>query len=210
MKEKILKNKKVFIAIFIVLIVAILITFVKYNKSLEFKAGTRIEVYLPNGYEKEDIEQICKESFSNKFIIQDIEKLNQVVSIKIENYSEDELNNLKSKMIEKYEIEEDELTVYEIKVPGTRIRSVINQYTIPALITILISTIYIGIRNIKNKGTFKKMLELILDLVIVIGAVFGIIIMARIPFSIYTMPIVFTIYLIALIIIVYKISTSEE
>ncbi len=203
-----MKNKKI-IAILVVLIilVGIIMVFTKgFNKDISYQKATRIEVNIPKGYEKDDIKQIAEETFGNKNIqVQDIEKTNQVVSLRIKDYTEDELNNFKTKISEKYGIEQDKLTVEEIKIPGTRMLTLVTPYMFSLGLATVLSIIYIGLRNIK-KEPLKKVLKVILGLIAALGVYFSIIAIARIPVNEYTMPIALTVYVAALLIIVGKIN----
>ena len=203
-----MKNKKT-IAILVVLIIlaGIIMVFTKgFNKDISYQKATRIEVNIPKGYEKDDIKQIAEETFGNKNIqVQDIEKTNQVVSLRIKDYTEDELNNFKTKISEKYSIEQDKLTVEEIKIPGTRMLTLVTPYMFSLGLATVLSIIYIGLRNIK-KEPLKKVLKVILGLIAALGVYFSIIAIARIPVNEYTMPIALTVYVAALLIIVGKIN----
>ena len=203
-----MKNKKI-IAILVVLIIlaGIIMVFTKgFNKDISYQKATRIEVNIPKGYEKDDIKQIAEETFGNKNIqVQDIEKTNQVVSLRIKDYTEDELNNFKTKISEKYGIEQDKLTVEEIKIPGTRMLTLVTPYMFSLGLATVLSIIYIGLRNIK-KEPLKKVLKVILGLIAALGVYFSIIAIARIPVNEYTMPIALTVYVAALLIIVGKIN----
>ena len=203
-----MKNKKT-IAILVVLIIlaGIIMVFTKgFNKDISYQKATRIEVNIPKGYEKDDIKQIAEETFGNKNIqVQDIEKTNQVVSLRIKDYTEDELNNFKTKISEKYGIEQDKLTVEEIKIPGTRMLTLVTPYMFSLGLATVLSIIYIGLRNIK-KEPLKKVLKVILGLIAALGVYFSIIAIARIPVNEYTMPIALTVYVVALLIIVGKIN----
>lgn len=198
-----MKNKKIMIiAVIVVILVGIIMTAtIGFNKSMEYKSGTRIEVSLQSGYDKKDVETIVKECFPNKkYDIQDVEEMNQVVSIKLNEYSEEELDNFKSKICEKYEIEKDNLSLYEIAVPATRIRTIVSPYVWPVTMATVISLLYVGIRNIKENKVIKSIAKVFVTLLIVAGLFFSIIVITRIPFSNYTMPIALMIYLITMII----------
>ena len=67
MKKK--SNKIVLIILILLIISGIIILGVKgFNKSPEYMAGTKIEVYIEKGYNKDDIVNIAKECFTNKDI----------------------------------------------------------------------------------------------------------------------------------------------
>ena len=203
-----MKNKKI-IAILVVLIilVGIIMVFTKgFNKDISYQKATRIEVSIPKGYEKDDIKQIAEEVFSDKNIqMQDIEKTNQVVSVRIKDYTEEELNNFKTIISEKYGIEQDKLTVEEVKIPGTKMLTLVTPYLFSLGLVTVLTIIYICLKNIK-KEPLKKVLKTIFGLIASVGLYFSIIAIARIPVNEYTMPLALTVYVAALLIAVGKLN----
>lgn len=201
----IFKKNKVILIIISVLIIAGMITMVVtgFEKSSQYQAGTRIEVYIPQGYEKQDVINIAKESFSTKKIgFEEVEKLNQVAGIKINEYSQEELKTFKTKISEKYDIDEKELQVYEITIPKTRIRTAVEPYVFPIILVTVLSLIYILFRNLKSENKWKIILKVVATLAIVLGLYFSIILILQLPFADYTMPLALAIYIITLIILV--------
>lgn len=207
--KKITENKKILIiAILIIIVAGIIFLAVKgFNKGIIYDSATRIECYIPSRYEKADIENITNETFSNKNVtVQDIEKLNQMVSIKIKDYSEEELENFKTKISEKYGIDKDKLEIYEIKIPTTRISTIVKPYVLPVSIVTVLSLVYIALRNIKSKEAVKKVIKVALTLVLVAGIYFSILVIAQIPINEYTMPIALMLYVLTLLIEVIKLN----
>ena len=201
----IVKKNKIILLILTVLIIAGLITmFVTgFEKSTQYQAGTRIEVYIPQGYEKQDVINIAKESFSAKKIgFEEVEKLNQVAGIKIKEYSQEELKTFKTKISEKYNIDEKELEVYEITIPATRIRTAVEPYVLPVVLATVLSLIYVLFRNLKSENKWKIILKVVATLAIVLGLYFSLILILQLPFADYTMPLALAIYIITLIILV--------
>jgi len=206
MKKMLIKNK-IILLLSIALIIAGCITLIiaGFEKSIEYKAGTRIEVYIPQGYEKQDIINIANESFADKeFIFQEVEKLNQVASIKIIDYTEEELNNFKSSISKKYDIKEEELEIHEILIPTTKISTVVNEYVFPIILVSVLSLTYLLLRNIKSENKWKFILKIILVLILVLGVYFSLILVLRLPFGIYTMPFALAIYISVLIFLARK------
>ena len=174
-----------------------------FNKSSEYQAGTRIEVYIPQGYEKQDVINIAKESFNGKNItFEKIEKLNQVAGIKVKEYSSEELDVFKTKISEKYNIDKENLQIYEIEIPTTRITTAIEPYVLPVILVTVISLIYVLFRNLKSEQKWKIIIKIVLTLAIVLGVYFSIILICRLPFADYTMPLALAIYIITLLILV--------
>lgn len=202
------KITKLMIAVLTAIILSGIVIVILYgfNKDISYQKSRKIEVNIPKGYEKEDIRQIANEVFSNKNIqVRDIEKTNQVVSIRVKDYTEDELNNLKAKISEKYNIEKDKLSVFEVEVPATKISTLVTPYIFSVGLVTVISAVYIVLRNIK-KEPVKKVLKLLISLIFAVGLYFSIIAITRIPVSEYTMPIALTVYIASLLIIVGKLN----
>ena len=147
---------------------------------------------------------MADEVFSDKNIqIQDIEKTNQVVAIRIKNYTEDELNNFKAKISEKYDIEENKLTVNEIEVPETGIITIVTPYVFSVSLVTILSVVYIALKNIK-KDPAKKVAKLIASVIVVVAVYFSIIAITRIPVNEHTMPVALALYVATLLITVIK------
>ncbi len=203
--KNISKSKKIIaIIIALVIIAGMIMLVVKgFNKDINYQSATRIECYIPQGYEKTDIQKIVDEVFSDKNIqIQDVEKLNQVVSIRIKDYSAEELENFKTKIAEKYEIEKDNLDLHEVKLPSTKIATIVLPYIFPVSLVTILSIVYIAIKNIKEKDMIKNVAKLLIKLIVATGLYFSIIVLAQIPVNEYMMPIALALYVATLLLIV--------
>lgn len=201
--------KKIILAIISLLIIVgiVMLFIVGFNKGMIYNKGTKIEIAISKGYDKKEVEQIAKETFQNrKILMQDIEKTNQVVSIKVENYTQEELDNFKTKIGEKYGINKENLELHEVLSPATRISTIVSPYIFPVSLVTAISILYIVIKNIKEKEIAKKIITLLVALIIVAGLYFSIIIIARIPVTELTMPIALALYVATLLITVIKIN----
>lgn len=207
--RKLKENKKIFaIIISLILIAGIAMLLIQgFNKSISYEKATKIECYIAKGYDKSEIKQIANGVFNDKDIeIQDVEKLNQVFSIKIKDYTEEEFKNFKTKIAEKYDIKEKELEIYKIEVPGTRIRELVSSYVFPVSLVTILSVIYVAIRNIKEKEMITKVAKLLTSLMVVAGLYFSIIVIAQIPVNAYTMPTALALYIATLLLTTIKIN----
>ena len=205
--KKYLKFKTILLAISILVIIAgaVALYVAGFEKSIEYKAGTRIEIYIPEGYEKQDIINISKESFeTDKILFSEIEKVNKVAGIKVTKYSEEELDTYINKIIEKYEIDKEEVEYYEIIVPETKISTIINPYVLPVILITVLSLIYVIIKNYKSNNKIKIPLKVLGILVITLSIYFSLISIFRLQISIYTMPLALAIYIVTLLIAVNK------
>ena len=206
--KKYLNKKTILLIISILVILAGMISiFISgFEKSIEYRAGTRIEVYISKGYDKQEIIDMFKESFNTSEIqFAEVEKLNQVAGIKITTeYSKEQLENYISKISEKYNIDKNSIEYYEISVPETKISTIIKTYILPVLLSTVLILIYVILKSFKdNKGIIKS-LKILGILVIVLSIYFSLITLFRLPISIYTMPLALTIYIVTLLILVNK------
>jgi len=201
--KKYFNIKTIFLAICIIIIIAGAITIgvSGFEKSLEYKAGTRIEVYIPQGYEKQEVINIAKECFKTEEILfSQIEQVNKVAGITIARHTQAQLENYLFKIAEKYKIDAEEMEYYEIVVPETKISTIINPYILPVVLITILSLIYIIIKNYKSNNKIKMSLKVLGILVITLGLYFSIIALFKLPFSMYTMPFAFGIYIVTLLI----------
>ena len=200
--------KKIIFIILILFIISgiIILGIVGFEKPVTYQAGTRIEVFIPKGYDKQDILSIAQESFStDQITFEEIEKLNQIAAIKLKDYTQEELKNYKTKIAEKYGIEADALELHEIAIPKTRISTLVMPYGIPVLLVTVLSFIYIALRNRQSENRFKILFKKFGLLVMVLGIYFSCILIFRIPFGSSIMPIALAIYLITLVLLVNNI-----
>lgn len=203
--KNIWKKNKITLLVLIILIIAgtIILGISGFEKSPDLKAGTKIEVYIPQGYEKQDVIDIAKQSFGEDYLaFEEVEKLNQIAGIKVNNYTEEQLNDFKSKISEKYGIDEKELEVYEIPMPNVRVSTLVTPYVFPVTLVTILSLIYVLFRNLKSENKWRIILRIVLTLAIVLGSYFSLILIFSLPFGNYTMPIALAIYIITLIILV--------
>lgn len=207
MKDIFKKNKIALLLLTILIITGIIILGIKgFEKSPDLKPGRKIETYIPQGYEKQDIINIAQQAFNEKYLaFEEIEKLNQVAAIKVSDYTEEQFNNFKTKISEKYEIDEKSLEIHEIPMPTTRISTLIMPYIFPVTLVTVISLIYVLFRNLKAENKWNIVLKIIGTLAIVLGSYFSLMLIVRLPFGNLTMPIALAIYIITLLISVNNI-----
>ncbi len=194
------KAKKIcYIVLAIIFIAAIIITIAKgLNVGLAYGEGKTIK-FAVTGEEVEvaDVKKITDEVFPNrKVLIEKLELFNDSCSIKVKDFSDEELQQLAEKINERYG---SELTVDNFfldQVANVRLRTLITPYILPIGLSLLLIVAYYAIRY---KGT-KEMLGLIKYLVIFEGLLYSSLAICRIPYGKVTIPIALTIYILTVII----------
>lgn len=200
MKEKLLNKKIIYIVSVIVIILGIIVTCIwKTNVTLLDTNHTRIDIYIGKDYNKEEIEQIAKDTLGTKKIIfQEIETFNDSISIHVKQANTEQIEALKSNIAQKYEIEDTENLIKITNIGNVRIRDMIEPYIVPIIIATIIISIYIGIRYFKL-GIVKQVLILLLRLLVSESLLLSIIEITRIPVGTYTILLAILVYIVVII-----------
>ncbi len=200
MKEKLLNKKIIYIASVIVIILGIIVTCIwKTNVTLLDTNHTRIDIYIGKDHNKEEIEQIAKDTLGTKKIIfQEIETFNDSIAIHVKQANTEQIEALKSNIAQKYEIEDTENLIKITNIGNVRIRDMIEPYIVPIIIATIIISIYIGIRYFKL-GIVKQVLILLLRLLVSEALLLSIIEITRIPVGTYTILLAILVYIVVII-----------
>ena len=204
-KKTSMKIKILYIFIAIIIIAGIVVgCTAKFKFSLAYDDSNRIEVYIGKDYTKSDIESIAKEVFgTNDVLIQKIEFFNDSVAITVRESNDEQLNNLVTKINEKYEtsLTKDDLTVVEI--PHHRGRDLMANYVWPIAISAVLIILYELIR-FRKIGVLKIAAKLIIWPIVIEALYLSVLAIARIPISYYTLPLGIILAVLTLTIITYK------
>lgn len=210
--KKFIQNKKViYILAIVVILIGIFVTCMwKTNVSIESVNHTRIDVYIGKDHNIDDIKQIVEEVFGKQPIAyQKIETFNDSVAIHIKDVNDEQIESLKTKVAEKYELEDTSSLITTNDLGSLRIRDIAKPYIIPMIITTLLILGYVGIRY-SNLGIFKTVFTLLIRLILTEGVVFSIIQIARIPVGVYTVLLVLGIYILTTMITVKEYESMMQ
>lgn len=196
-------KKKLIIAISIIILLIgiIIIARLGFNFDLRYQETKRIELDLGQEFENQDIKVIANEVLEKKSVV--IQKVNETedkVSIIAKEITDEQKNNIITKINEKYgkEISADSIEIE--KVPHTRGRDLIKPYIMPLVISTVIILIYMMVRYYKI-GILKVLLCTIIGVDYTEAMLFSIIAITRIPVGRLTMPMIIVIYLLTLMIL---------
>ena len=181
-----------------IIIVGVIIAIVKgFNFDLLYDGGKRIEVDIGKQFEVKDIEAITKEIVGKNSCVQTVEIYKESVSIFAQGMTEEQRDNIVTKINEKYGLELDAKASEIIDVPHTRLRDIIKPCIMPLIIATIIMLVYIGIKYIRKTNA-----EIILETIIVIilgqALLFSIFAITRIPIGKLTLPMILTTYILSL------------
>ena len=190
-----MKKKLCYIILIIICIVDIIITMAKgLNVGLYYGEGYTL-TFSEKNVNVDDIKSIAKDVLGKEYIVQQVEFFDDSCMIKVKNVNDDQISNLITKLNEKYS---SSLTTDDIKVShvsNVRIRSLIEPYIIPIILSTLIVLAYYAVRF---RGA-KQMLELIKALVIVGVIIYSVFAIGRVKVNVLTTPIMMTSYILTIL-----------
>ncbi len=204
-KKTKMKNKLLYILIAIIIIAGIVVgCTAKFKFSLAYDDSVRVEMYIGKDYTKSDVEAIAKEAFSTKeVLIQKIEFFNDSVAITVRESNDEKLNNLVTKVNEKYGTTLTKEDLIIVDVPHYRGRDIMSNYIVPIAISAVLIIIYSIIRFRKIELA-KVIAKLVIWPIIIEALYLSILTIARIPISYYTLPLGIILAVITLTTITYK------
>ena len=193
------KNKVLILVGIIIIIIGIVITVTKgFNFDLRYEGGKRIELNLQKTFESSDIKQIAKEVIGQDVVIQKVEIYEDAVSILSKDITEDQKNQIVTKINEKYGTEINAENTEIITVPHTHLRDLAQPYIIPFAIATVVILIYIGIRYYKLNiiKTIAKTIGIVIIWQVILYSIMAI---TRIPIGRLTIPLTLTIYMLSFV-----------
>lgn len=200
-------NKKIIYGILalIVLVGAILMVTIGLKLDMKNDANTKIYVYIGKEFDNNDIEQIAKETFETDFaIVQKVEIYNEMALITIKEQNTENINekieSLNSKINEKYELKnksEDIVVKNETKI---NMYSVIKPYILPMFISLIVILVYSSIMY-RKLGILKNVIIYVLTVVGSELLYASILVITRLPFNIFIIPIGLIIYAITIVVV---------
>lgn len=195
-----LKNKIIIGIAILIFVVGIIVVAVKeFNVDLEYQDTKKIEANIGKSFEKEDIENIVKEVLGKeRFIIQKVEIYEDSVSITAKEITDEQRDNIVSKINEKYDtnLKTEDITI--ITVPRVHLSDLIKKYRTPFIIATVCILVYLMVRYYKL-NSLKVLLRTIIVVAILQAELFSIIAITRIPVSKLTVPVVLTVYMLSLV-----------
>lgn len=195
-----LKNKIIIGIAILIFVVGIIVVAVKgFNVDLEYQDTKKIEANIGKSFEKEDIENIVKEVLGKeRFIIQKVEIYEDSVSITAKEITDEQRDNIVSKINEKYDTDLKTKDITIITVPRVHLSDLIKKYRTPFIIATVCILVYLMVRYYKL-NSLKVLLRTIIVVAILQAELFSIIAITRIPVGKLTVPVVLTVYMLSLV-----------
>ena len=205
MKQLTAKQKIVGIIIIAIILAGIsVICTTGFNLNVMYSNNVRVDAYIGKDYNLSDIKVIADEIFEGEKVLQTAELTDDYVVVTVKEASEEQVNNFKAKLAEKYNISEDMQNVKSTEIPSTNVIDVMKPYIFPiGLITIMVA-IYLGVRY-RKENPLKICAKVVSSLIIIEALYISIIAITRIPFNDLIMPIGVLVYIVSLMVLVKQI-----
>lgn len=206
------KGTKIIIALIaIILIAGIVMIFTKgLSFGLNYSNSKKIEVNIGKQFEEKEIKEITSEVLGKQpVLIQAIEVYKDAVSITTTEITEEQKNDIVTKINEKYgtEVSSDGVTIEEnVNVRG---RDIIKPYITPFIIATVIILAYLAVRYYKI-NSLKTIVQFIGIEVLAQLLLLSIIAIARMPIGLWTMPTVLAVFVISTYISTMKFDKDLE
>ena len=200
MKSMNIKAKILSIILIIIIIAGIIVIGTKgFNFDLKYEKSQKVELYLEQEFEINDIKAITNEVMQGKQVmIQKVEVFEDTVSITAKEITDEEKTNLITKINEKYGTELSADTTETQNIPHTKARDILMPYVVPFAISTVIILAYMAVRYHKL-GSIKIILKTIGINILTQATLISIIAITRIPFGRLTIPMILLVYLLTMI-----------
>lgn len=209
-----MKIKKLIVPLLaIVIIIAgiVMIGLKGFNYSLLYSKTQRMNIYINKEFEIEDIKAITDEVLSGKTVeVQKVDQFETIVSIVTTEITDEEKDNIITKLNEKYEIDIDKDTdILLVNIPQIKIWDVVEKYIAPLIVITVASLAYMAVR-FKKQGLVKSLVIPFVSVVLTMGVYVSIVALARIPVNELFVVFAVLIYILTFIGNAIKLNKAEE
>lgn len=207
----------------IIIIGIILTTTIGLNLDLMYSSHKSIDINLQKQFENEDVYKIAKEVFENQKVkVQKVELYEDMVSIIVKDATDEQLENLNTKLNEKYELENKKDDMVITNVPSVEISDLVKPYILPVSISFVVIivylVIYMAINNRVNRklSILKEISKAILTIIGIELLYLSVFAITRLEINYTTLPIGVIIYAFTTILILmnlekqYKIEEKKK
>ena len=197
-------NKKIVGAIVaVIILIGLILTFTMgLNFDLIYSKHKEIDINLKNEFDSKEIEAIAKEVLDGKeVVIRKVELYEDMVSIAVEDISDEQLESLNAKLNEKFEISNEVENLVVTDIPNEKGMDIIKPYIWPVVISFVLIEIYllgylfIYKRSGNEVNILKSMAEYLCGSVIVELLYLSVLAITRLPVNRLTVPIAMILFI---------------
>ncbi|MBR3002082.1 MAG: hypothetical protein IKF38_00700 [Clostridia bacterium] len=205
------KNKTITIITALIIVLGLIITLTAgFNVEMITKEHKELHLDIGKDFKIEDIKNITKEVFEGKKVeIQKVEAFEDQVLISVEEITDEQKNNVVSKINEKYgtEIKAEETTINT--VPKANLKDYIIPHIMEFVWATVLVVLYMCIRYKKLK-VLTVLVQTILGIAIAEAFAFSILAITRIPVGANLVAVMFVIYAVAILALTYMFENNLQ
>ncbi len=208
--KQLIKNSNIkYLIIFIIIVAGIVMGALKgFKFDLNYEAVQEIEITIGKEYNVNDIKSITNEIMPNKdILVEKVQIFGNVVSIKSKEITEEQKNNIVTKINEKYELKNKAEEINITSLPHTKFMDIYKKYMAPFIISLAMILVYVAIRFLKV-GVIKSLAKTIFAVVISETVLMSIIMLARIPVGAITTALILLVYVISIVCVISKLENK--
>ncbi len=211
-----MKNKKIIKIVLIslaiiILIAGVVVTAMKgFNFDVKYDKSTRIEIQIGSTFNINDIKNITNEIFPNeRVMLQKVELYEDRLVITVKEASDEQLENLTTKINEKYTLELTKDNLYISNNPHVKLYDILKKYIAPFIIISVIILVYMAVRYYKL-NSLKVLFQTILTMLLPEALYFSLVSITRFPVSDILIPIGIVIYVISITVLAFNYENKLE
>ena len=202
MKQKNIRIIITAIEALVILAGIVVINIMGFNKELRFSQSQSIDIYIKQEVDKDKVKNIVNDVLgSENNMVQTVEIYKDMVTIRAKEITDEQKDNIVSKLKENYEFEQTAENTTVKTVPATRIRDIYKRYIIPFTISGVLLLIYMAIRYYK-KGILKVLGRTIIFPIFGELFLLSIISITRMPVGRFTPVLVIAMYIASILMVI--------
>lgn len=194
-------NRKIIICIIAIVIMcvgAVMANVIGFNKGLEYGDYTRILVYMNKESNLDDVKGIVSDVFGGRFEVSYTDEFKDTVSIKAQGISDEQIENLKNKLKEKYEFEDDAEYMITLNTASIGTFELIKDYIKPVAISYVLILVYFAFAY-RKLGLVNGLVIPAIAIIIINSLYVSIIAICRIPLNSFIIPLGVLLYIVSLL-----------
>lgn len=159
-----------------------------FKLGLTYTNNEKIEVYLGQEVNKDEIKQIATEVFgTNNVKVQTVEIFKDMAAITVESSNDEQIDRLVQIVNEKYGKEYTKEDINIIKIPSVVVLDIVKEYIKPFAIIVIVVAVYMAVRYLKLSA-WKVALWSIINSVLSVATLASVYTIAKLPVNDITMP----------------------
>ena len=202
MKQKNIKIIAISIMTLVILAGIVVTGIYGFNKELKYSKSQSIDVYIEQEADLSKIKEIVNENLNNSNnMVQTVEIYKDLVTIRAEEITDEQKNNIVNKIKENYEFSQTAEDTTINTVPETKLIDMYKKYIVPFTISGILVLVYMAIRYYK-KGILKVLGRTIMFPIFGELFLLSIIAITRIPVGRFTPVLIIAMYIASILMVI--------